>query len=147
MPKNEIKSIVVAGDELDKLIEEYLKEKAKKDEADKNMTNILRTFEKMAGNEDPEAPVEEGSLDLKGGEKTVRLKFKMSKSIDKNEALKLCAECGFNVEDVFNVRPEYPTEKILDRMNYWNEEDRDKALAIIEKVTTTKRAKTSVEVK
>lgn len=147
MPKNEVKSIVVAGDELDKLIKEYLEEKSKKDTAEKNMTYILRIFEKMAGYEDPEAPVEEGSLDLKGGEGTVRLKFKMNKAVDKDEALRLCAEYGFNVEDVFNVRPEYPTGKILDRINHWDGEDRDKALAIIEKVTTTKRAKTSVEVK
>ncbi len=147
MAKSNIPEIVVAGDELDELISSYLDEKAKKEEAEKNMLFILRIFEKMAGHEDPEEPVEEGSIDIKGGEKSVRLKFKMTKSIDKDMAFKLCDEAQYDPRDVFNMKPEYPTQKILDRMNYWNEEDRNKAMEIIQAVTTTKRAKTSVEVK
>ena len=148
MPKkNEIPEIVVAGNELDDLIREYKEEKAKKEQAEKNMLFLLRTFEKMAGVDDPEMPVEPGKIDLRGSEGKVRIEFKMSRSIDKDMAFKLCDEAGYDLRDIFNMKPEYPTQKILDRMNYWNEEDRNKAMKIIQAVTTTKRAKTSVEVK
>ena len=147
MAKSNIPEIIVTGNELDNLINSYLEEKAKKEEAEKNMLSILRAFEKMAGHEDPEEPVEEGSLDLKGGEKSVRLKFTMNRTIDKDKAFKLCDDAGYDPRDVFNMKPEYPTQKILDKMNYWNGEDKEKAMAIIQAVTTTKRAKTSVEVK
>ncbi len=145
--KTEIPEVIVTdGKELDSLIADYLEAKAKKDEADAEMTRLLRVFEKIAGSTDPEEP-REGSVDLKGGVKTLRVKFKMTKSIDKDKAVGLCEEFGYNILDVFNVRPEYPTQKILERMNYWNEEDRNKALSIIESATTTKRAKSSVEIK
>ncbi len=147
MAKSNIPEIIVTGNELDNLINSYLEEKAKKEKAEKNMLSILRAFEKMAGHEDPEEPVEEGSLDLKGGEKSVRLKFQMNRTIDKDKAFKLCDIAGYDLRDVFNMKPEYPTQKILDKMNYWDKEDREKAMAIIQAVTTTKRAKTSVEVK
>lgn len=147
MAKSNIPEIIVTGNELDNLISSYLEEKAKKEKAEKNMLTILRAFEKMAGHEDPEEPVEEGSLDLKSGEKSVRLKFGMNRTVDKDMAFKLCDEAGYDLRDIFNIKPEYPTQKILDRMNYWNEENRNKALEIIQAVTTTKRAKTSVEVK
>lgn len=147
MSKSNIPEIVVAGDELDNLIREYSSEKAKKEQAEKNMLTILREFEKIAGVEDPEMPIEPGKIDLRGAEEKVRIEFKMSRSIDKDMAFKLCDEAKFDPRDIFNVKPEYPTQKILDRMNYWNEEDKEKAMGIIQAVTTTKRAKTSVEVK
>lgn len=147
MPKSEITEIVVAGNELDDLIREYKEEKAKKETAEKNMLFLLRTFEKMAGVDDPEMPVEPKKVDLKGSEGKIRLEFKMGTAVNKDMAFKLCDEAGYDLRDVFNVKPEYPTQKILERMKYWDDEDREKAMAIIQAVTTTKRAKTSVEVK
>lgn len=147
MPKSEITEIVVAGNELDDLIREYKEEKAKKELAEKNMLSLLRIFEKMAGVDDPEMPVEPKKVDLKGSEGKIRIEFKMGKTIDKDMAFKLCDEAGYDLRDIFNIRPEYPTQKILEKMKYWNSEDRKKAMAIIQAVTTTKRAKSSVEVK
>lgn len=147
MPKSEITEIVVAGNELDDLIREYKEEKAKKETAEKNMLSLLRIFEKMAGVDDPEMPVEPKKVDLKGSEGKIRIEFKMGKTIDKDMAFKLCDEAGYDLRDIFTIRPEYPTQKILEKMDYWDDEDREKALAIIQAVTTTKRAKSSVEVK
>lgn len=147
MPKSEITEIVVAGNELDDLIREYKEEKAKKETAEKNMLSLLRIFEKMAGVDDPEMPVEPKKVDLKGSEGKIRIEFKMGKTIDKDMAFKLCDEAGYDLRDIFTIRPEYPTQKILEKMKYWNSEDRKKAMAIIQAVTTTKRAKSSVEVK
>lgn len=147
MPKSEITEIVVAGNELDDLIREYKEEKAKNELAEKNMLSLLRIFEKMAGVDDPEMPVEPKKVDLKGSEGKIRIEFKMGKTIDKDMAFKLCDEAGYDLRDIFNIRPEYPTQKILEKMKYWNSEDRKKAMAIIQAVTTTKRAKSSVEVK
>lgn len=147
MPKSEITEIVVAGNELDDLIREYKEENAKKELAEKNMLSLLRIFEKMAGVDDPEMPVEPKKVDLKGSEGKIRIEFKMGKTIDKDMAFKLCDEAGYDLRDIFNIRPEYPTQKILEKMKYWNSEDRKKAMAIIQAVTTTKRAKSSVEVK
>lgn len=143
--KNEIIFTGEESKELDNSIERYLELKKTKDEADKAMTKILSSWEEMIG-VSPDEP-KTGSVNLVGADKKVKVEFKMTKSINRDFAIKECEKNNLNILDLFNVKLDYPKQGNLDVIEHWNEKDKGIALSIIESATTTKRTKSGVVIK
>lgn len=136
--KNEIDTIEMKDEKLEQLAAEYAEAKRIKDEADGRMTAILHEIEEYTGvNKDTDY---EGKKRILSGSMQITVEYKLTRSVQKDKALALCTKKGLNPLDVFNVKFDYPTKGLLEKMSADGKD-------IVYEATTIKRAKSALEIK
>lgn len=142
---NQIPVIEIADNgEFRNLVNEYLDEKAKKDQAQKNMDNLLPIIERYTGIK-PDMP-KEGTLKLHSGNLTVNVEFKMNYKVDKEKALKLCDDKKLSPWEVFNVKVEYPTKTQQGTFDLAPDDIKEDIRQILAESATSQRGKSQLKI-
>lgn len=138
MAESKIDTIELNDEKLEALAAEYEEAKRIKDEADGRMTALLHDIEEYTGiNKDTDY---EGKKRLLSGKMQITVEYKLTRSVQKDKALALCSEKGLNPLDVFNVKLDYPTKGLLEKMPGVGRD-------IVYEATTIKRAKSALDIK
>ena len=142
---NQIPTIEIADDgEFASLINEYLKEKEKKDFHQANMDKLFPLIEKYTG-VDKNTPKDD-TLKLHSGNITVNVEFKMNYKVDKEKALKLCDDKKLSPWDVFNVKVEYPTKTQQGAFKNAEEDVQKDIRQILAESATSQRGKSQLKI-
>lgn len=137
--KNEIEKIVIAdGGEFAERAKAWLELKAQKDNISKRMDEILEELEEYTGVD--KSGSTEGKRRLVSGDTQVDVTFKLTRSVDNKMALEECDKHGLNPLRVFNCKFEYATKKQMEEMT-------EEEMTVLRSCTTTKRAKSALEIK